>query len=188
MRRAQRLVRQRGIRQLHAPLPSRACGDDDFHRLHLRGRATTRRSPRKREFALVETEIRPFPGQVIVLAQMPPDIRAAGRGHLEFEVIGRPLAAQQEPDFKGIRKPERDDPAHDDEAATAVEIIIQPHAGLAARCRDGRKHPLCLTGGEDLPCAGIGEQGEERVRVHAARQKCHLHGRPTSSGQRCFWQ
>lgn len=50
-----------------------------------------------------------------------------------------------------------------DNAVGLVEIVIQAQAGASVRRMDSGELPFRLTGGKDLPSAGIIEEGVERV-------------------------
>ena len=96
-----RYRRQRTNRQLlkvDGTFATAAAGaDDKLDAVRMFQHAVFGRSPREQHLALLDAHQLPLLREVVVLLRVPPDVIAAGIGHLELEMVHRRFGAYVEP-------------------------------------------------------------------------------------------
>src|SRR6185369_5754194 len=110
----------------------------------------------------------PVGGRLERVPMPPPDVPTARIGELELEAIRGRRAADREAQREALRHRSSERPARDDEAAAALEVVIEPHGGAPAGRALGRDPQLGEAGGDRRPAREVLEI-VQNVGVHALR-------------------
>src|SRR5262249_29557055 len=122
----QREILEAQVRDPHGAATARPCRNRDFDRTELLERPTARRAPCTRHFTAADMQCLPVCREVERVAVPPPDVATARVGELDLELVCRREATHTQRHCPRCRHRTREAPARDDEAAAALEVVLQP--------------------------------------------------------------
>src|SRR5262245_58554335 len=156
----QREILETQVGERHRAAAAGAGGDGDLDGAEITHGATPGGPPRERDLRATDTESLPGIREFENVTVPPPHVAAVGIDELDLELVGGRRAANLHVDRPRLRHPAREELAGHDEAAAALEVIVEAQR-TAARAGVAVKRELRLPGGDRTPAGDVAKIVEE---------------------------
>ena len=155
--RREREVLEAQVAEPYRPATARPGSDRDFERAELAHRSAARRPPGERHLAAADAQLLPVGREVERVAMPPPDVAAARIRELDLELVRRRRAAHAQRQRPRRRHRARNGLARHDEAATALEVVVESQRCLPAGPASAAERELRLSRSDGAPAGDVAE-------------------------------